>query len=60
LSDTVLKKLRKSNKIFSQSLKKKLNLKLIPKLNWTIDKRETNAAKIEEILKQINSKAKKS
>jgi ribosome-binding factor A len=56
LSYTVLKKLQRSNKLFSQVLKKKLSLKHIPKLNWVIDARETNAAKIEEILKQINTR----
>jgi len=55
LSGTALKKLRKGNKIFSQNLKKRLNLKFIPKFNWIIDEREKNAANIEKILKEIKT-----
>lgn len=59
LSGTALKKLKKINKIFSQNLKRKLNLRYIPKFNWIIDERERNAAEIEKILKQLNLKYKK-
>ncbi len=55
LSGQALKKLKKSNQAFSQSLKKKLNLKFIPKFNWIIDEREKNAADIEKILKEIET-----
>ena len=38
LSNTILKKLQRKNKVFSRVLKKKLSLKSIPRLNWVIDK----------------------
>ncbi len=51
-SGSAIKKLRKHNAAFAAVLKKKLNLKMIPKFNWVIDDREKNAAKIEEIINQ--------
>lgn len=54
-SGTALKSLRRNSKSFRQTLKKKLNLKFIPKFNWIIDSDERNAIEIEEILSKINS-----
>ncbi len=53
LFGTGLKKLRQNSKIFSNALKKKLNLKYIPRFIWVIDETEKNAAKIETTLKEI-------
>ena len=50
LSGSALKKLKKHNAAFAARLKKKLNLKIIPKFNWEIDDREINAAEIEKII----------
>ena len=53
LSKIALKKLKKHSSQFCQTLKKKLNLKYIPKFNWIIDETEKNAAKIENMLNEI-------
>ena len=53
LSKTALQRLEKRSNYFCQILKKKLNLKYIPRFTWLIDETEKSAAKIEEILKQI-------
>ena len=58
LSKTALQKLGKRSSNFCQILKKKLNLKYIPRFTWLIDKTEKSAAKIEEILKQIKQSEK--
>jgi len=50
---SALKKLKQHSCQFYQVLKKKLNLKSIPRFNWIIDNTEKNAAQIEKILKQI-------
>jgi len=55
LASSVLKKLRQHSSYFCKTLKKKLNLKYIPKFNWLIDNTEKNAAEIEEVLKKIKS-----
>jgi len=52
---TALKKLKQHSSQFCKILKKKLNLRNIPKFNWIIDDTEKNAAEIEEVLKQITS-----
>ncbi|MDD4900668.1 MAG: 30S ribosome-binding factor RbfA [Patescibacteria group bacterium] len=52
-SPSVLKKLKKLSGYFSQSLKKKLKIRQIPSFHWTLDTTESQAAKIEEIIKQI-------
>lgn len=53
LSGTALKKLRKNSSQFCQILKKKLNLKNIPRFNWIIDDTENEATEIEELLDKI-------
>ncbi len=53
LTGTALKKLRQSGNQFSRDLKKKLNLKYIPRFNWVIDETEKNAAEIEKTLAKI-------
>jgi len=55
LSGTAIKKLKKHSNQFCQILRKKLNLKNIPRFNWIIDPIEKNAAEIEEILKKLKS-----
>lgn len=55
LAGTALRKLKKHNAMFSGYLKKKLNLKHIPKFNWIIDGREKHAAEIEKVLEQIKN-----
>ena len=50
---TALKKLRSHSGQFANTLKKKINIKKIPKLNWLIDTTEKNAANIENLLYQI-------
>lgn len=55
LYGSALKRLRQNSSAFSNELKKKLNLKFIPKFNWVIDKQEKHASEIEEILAQIKS-----
>lgn len=52
-SGTALKNLRKHSSEFRNNLKKKLNLKYIPKINWIIDANERHALEIEEVLKKI-------
>lgn len=53
---TALKKLRANTSSFSNSLKKKLKIKTIPKFTWIFDNTEREAEKIEEIFKIINKK----
>ncbi|MEA3398813.1 MAG: 30S ribosome-binding factor RbfA [Patescibacteria group bacterium] len=50
LTGTAIKKLKNNNALFSAFLKKRLNLKLIPKFIWVIDDRERRADKIEKII----------
>lgn len=56
LTGTALKKLRKNNRLFSQSLKKKLNLKNIPRFFWEVDANERYALNIEKTIKKITEK----
>jgi len=51
---TALKKINSHNKEFSKILGKKLNLRIIPKFNWTADTREKYAAEIEDVIKKIH------
>ena len=53
LSGKILKKLKKHSSQFCKILKKKLNLKHIPRFNWIIDSTERNAAELEKVFKQI-------
>lgn len=53
LFGSALKELKKHSSRFYQILKKKLNLKYIPKFHWVIDNTEKKAAEIEKILEQI-------
>ncbi len=47
--------LRKHSRQFSQILRKKLTIRQIPKFNWIIDRTESQAAEIEQILKKISA-----
>lgn len=53
LSGKILKKLKQHSSQFCKILKKKLNLRHIPRFNWIIDSTERDAAEIDKILKQI-------
>ena len=53
LSGKILKKLKKHSSQFCKILKKKLNLRHIPRFNWIIDSTERNAMEIEKVFKQI-------
>lgn len=55
LSPQVIKKLKKLSSYFCSVLKRKLKIRQIPKFKWKIDKTESRAAVIEEILKQISA-----
>ena len=50
---STLKKIRKLSGQFSRILRSKLKIRQIPKLNWVFDTTECEAAKIEEVFKQI-------
>jgi ribosome-binding factor A len=50
---SVLKKLRKLSHLFSGQLRHKLKIRQIPHFNWVLDITESQAAKIEEVIKQI-------
>ena len=51
---TALRKLRSNSSSFAGMLKKKLNLKTIPKFKWVFDATEREAAKLEDVFKIIN------
>ena len=51
---TALAGLRKHSRVFSQSLRRKLTIRQIPRFNWILDATEIQAAKIEEIFKMPN------
>jgi ribosome-binding factor A len=53
-SGTALKGLRRSSSSFSGELKKKLNMKFIPRFNWQIDSLERHAADINNLIAKIN------
>lgn len=50
---SVLKKLSKLSGLFSRILKNKLKIRQIPKFHWVFDNTESEAAKIEAVIKQI-------
>ena len=50
---SVLKRMKHLSGYFSKVLKHKLKIRQIPKLNWVFDKTESEAAKIEAVIKQI-------
>ena len=50
---TALAGLRRRSSSFSQSLRRKLQIRQIPRFNWTLDTTESQAAEIENIIKQI-------
>lgn len=54
LFGTALEKLRKKSKSFSKNLKKRLNLKYIPKINWQIDEKIGYELEIDKIIEQIH------
>ena len=51
---TALKTIRKHSSHLNKYLKKKLNLKFIPKLIWQADDREIAAASLDDIIKKIH------
>jgi ribosome-binding factor A len=53
LSGTALKALRKKTGFFSGVLRKKLNLKFIPKFNWDLDTTEREAAIIDDLINSL-------
>lgn len=50
---SILRKMNKLSGHFSRILKSKLKIRQIPKLHWVFDNTESEAAKIEAIIKQI-------
>ncbi|MDO8593228.1 MAG: ribosome-binding factor A [bacterium] len=50
---TALASLRKHSRAFSQSLRRKLSIRQIPRFNWALDTTESRAAEIEEVFKRI-------
>ena len=50
---SVLRKLSKFSGQFSRILRSKLKIRQIPKFSWVFDNTESEAAKIETVLKQI-------
>lgn len=55
LSGTALKTLNKFNSLFSNELRKKLNLKFIPKFTWKIDSQERYAAEIDKAFAELKN-----
>ncbi|MFH0891795.1 MAG: ribosome-binding factor A [Candidatus Falkowbacteria bacterium] len=55
LTGTALQAVRKNNSLFSRVLKKKLNLKLIPKFDWVIDANERYAAEINRAIDEMKN-----
>ena len=53
VSGTALSEIRKHNAFFNKELKKKLNIKFIPKFVWEIDKQERYALEIDKVFDQI-------
>ncbi|MBI2459517.1 MAG: ribosome-binding factor A [Parcubacteria group bacterium] len=51
---SVLKKMRKLSGSLSRDLKNKLSIRQIPRFHWLLDKTESRAAEIEEIIKMSN------
>lgn len=50
---TALKRLRQSSSSFSNRLRKKTRLKLIPKFNWIIDSTEKKAKELDDVFNII-------
>jgi len=50
---SVLRRMSKLSGQFSRILKNKLRIRQIPKFHWVFDKTEADAAKIEDVIKQI-------
>lgn len=50
---SVLKKMRKLSGLFNRELKNKLKIRQIPRFHWVLDKTESRAAEIEDIIKRI-------
>ncbi|MDO8668657.1 MAG: 30S ribosome-binding factor RbfA [bacterium] len=50
---SVLRKMHKLSGQFSRTLRNRLKIRQIPKFNWVFDSTESEAAKIEAVLKQI-------
>ncbi len=57
-AESAIKALRQHSGQFCQAIRKKLSIRKIPKFIWVIDKTESQAAEIEEILKVINKNGK--
>lgn len=53
LRGTALKNLRRESRHFFNILKKKLNLKIIPKFKWEIDEQERHAADMDKIFDNL-------
>jgi len=56
---SVLKKMNRLSGHFSRILRSKLSIRQIPKFNWLLDTTESQAAKIEEIIKKIKEEEEK-
>lgn len=50
---SVLRKMQKLSGQFSRALRNRLKIRQIPKFNWVFDNTESEAAKIEAVIKQI-------
>jgi len=55
-TDEVLEALKTQNKYIKEALNKKLRLRRIPELSWTVDRTERKAAEVEKILKDLEEK----
>ncbi len=53
LTGSTMTQLRKQSSEFSGILRKKLNLKSIPRFNWVVDDRERHAADLEKFINDI-------
>ena len=53
MTGTALKALKKLNSTFSSILKKKLNIRRIPRFHWRLDFQEREAVKIEKVISQL-------
>ncbi|MEK7203351.1 MAG: ribosome-binding factor A [Patescibacteria group bacterium] len=53
ITGSSLEKLRKHSNCFSQSLRKKLKIRQIPRFHWIVDRTEEEVAGLEKIFKQI-------
>jgi len=52
---SILRKMNKLSGHFSRILRNKLKIRQIPKFHWVFDDTESQAAKIEEVIKQIKA-----